>query len=122
MSEQTVSAGIPRFDVRDRLRKARECVGLDQRELADEIDVSRNTVVNYENGATQRLKPLVLKQWALRTGVPYEWLTTGEETLHAPDGGGSGLPRVDSNHQPSGSPSPQVTATIPTPRRLRLAA
>jgi len=32
------------------------------------------------------------------------------------------LPRLDLNQQPSGSPSPQVGAIIPMPRRLSLAA
>lgn len=108
MSKQTVSAGtVPEFDIHDRLRKARDVAGLDQQTLGDEIDVSRNTVVNYETGSTQRLKAIVLKQWALRTGVPYEWLTTGEEPPQAPDGGDQ-LPRQDLNLQPSGYWSSQA--------------
>ena len=108
MSKQTVSAGtVPEFDIHDRLRKARDIVGLDQQTLGDEIDVSRNTVVHYENGSTKRLKPIVLKQWALRTGVPYEWLMTGEEPPQAPDGGDE-LPRLESNQQPSGYASSQA--------------
>lgn len=118
MSKQTVSAGtVPEFDIHDRLRKARDRVGLDQQTLGDEIDVSRNTVVNYENASTKRLKAIVLKQWALRTGVPYEWLTTGEEPPQAPDGGGQ-LPRLESNQQPSGyTPSRVAEASILPLRR-----
>jgi hypothetical protein len=38
-----------------------------------------------------------------RTGVDDYWLMTGRETpLPPPPGGGLPLPRVDSNHQPSG--------------------
>src|SRR5674476_438681 len=108
MSKQTVSAGnVPEFDIHDRLRKARDVAGLDQQTLGDEIDVSRNTVVNYENASTKHLKAIVLKQWALRTGVPYEWLMTGEEPPQAPDGGDQ-LPRQESDLQPSGYTSPQV--------------
>lgn len=57
----------------DRLRKAREAAALDQAELAERIDVSRRTIGNYEAG---RVEPrmIVLKQWALATGVDLSWL------------------------------------------------
>lgn len=90
---------IPEFSVRDRLRKARELTGLDRQDFAAEIDVSRNTVTNYEMGHTTP-KRLVLKAWALRTGVPLVWLETG--IAPADDGGGDDLrARRDSNSQPS---------------------
>lgn len=99
--------GVPEFDIHDRLRKARELSGLDRAALADEIGVSRNTIGNYEGRATSHLKPIVLRQWALRTGVPYQWLLTGEGSRH--DRGPDGLPRLDSNQQPSGYTGSQVS-------------
>ena len=53
-------------------------------QMADELGVNRNTVGNYLSGRTKpdRTKVIV---WALRTGVPYEWLETGQV-----DGGGGG--------------------------------
>src|SRR5665647_3259125 len=102
MSKQTVSAGtVPEFDIHDRLRKARDVVGLDQQTLGDEIDVSRNTVVNYENASTKHLKALVPKQWAPRKGGPDGWPVTGEEPPQAP-GGREQPPRLETNQQPSG--------------------
>lgn len=46
--------------------------------MADYIGKSRNTVGNYLAG---RSKPdlAVLRVWALRCGVPLEWLRTGAE-------------------------------------------
>lgn len=92
---------VPEWTVADRLRKAREVAGLEQAELARDIDVARQTVGNYERGAVQPRR-IVLKAWALRTGVPLEWLETGKANPRqgGPDGG-SALPRLDSNQQPS---------------------
>lgn len=86
---QHVDAGlVPTWTVGDRLRKAREMAGLQAQELASDIDVDRNTVGNYERG---RVKPrtIVLKAWALRTGVSLQWLQTGETPAGpgGPDGG-----------------------------------
>ena len=74
------------FSIGDRLRRAREYAGLDQDELARAIGTSRNTIGNYETGATKRLKAIYLKSWALATGVPLEWIETGRGPL----GGGGG--------------------------------
>lgn len=81
--QQTPAGVIPQWTVADRLRKARIAAGLEQAELARDIDVSRNTVHNYE---TEKVAPrrIVLRAWALRTGVPLEWIETGV----APGGGG----------------------------------
>lgn len=70
---------IPAFHAGDRLRKARELTGLDQTEFAGQLGVSRGTVSNYENSATTKRKPIVMRAWALASGVPLAWLETGEE-------------------------------------------
>ena len=86
MTTQIWNTGdIPVFTIGDRLRKARERCGLSQSEFASEIDVSPRSISNYESEAVQP-KKIVLKAWALRTGVPLEWLETG----HAPSGNDSG--------------------------------
>lgn len=69
---------IPVWTEADRLRKAREMTGLDRADFAELIGVSAKTVLNYENGSTTRVKPLVRRAWALATGVPSSWLETGE--------------------------------------------
>lgn len=107
MSSETVFT-IPPWSVPDRLRKAREHAGLEQGELAESIDVSRTTVSNYERGHVNPRK-IVVRQWALRTGVPFEWLMYGTEDPRPVDpDGGVRLPRLDSNQQPSGYSTPQV--------------
>lgn len=67
---------VPEWTVTDRLRKARELTGLDQDIFAEEIGVSRGTVSNYERGCNTHKKS-VMMTWAMRSGVPLEWLLTG---------------------------------------------
>lgn len=83
----------PAFTIGDRLRKARSQVaeGADASTFADLIGVSRNTVVNYEleRTAPERMKPIVLRQWAMATGVDFEWLMHGDVGSDGGGGGGS---------------------------------
>ncbi|WNM27512.1 helix-turn-helix transcriptional regulator [Demequina capsici] len=74
---------IPVFDKGDRFRKARESKGLNQFELAEKIGIGRASVQNYETGRIDP-KPLIVKQWALVTGVPVYWLQWGMD--EAPTG------------------------------------
>ncbi|WP_233568398.1 helix-turn-helix domain-containing protein [Frigoribacterium sp. PhB118] len=79
---------IPRFDLADRLRKARETAEVSQDEMAEQIGVSRRSIVRYEGGATVPRSALLL--WSMRTGVPMEWLLNGEAPPTG-DGGGAGV-------------------------------
>jgi transcriptional regulator with XRE-family HTH domain len=69
---------VPPWTITDRLRKSREITGLDQVQFAHEIGCSRATVSNYERGAKAHTKS-VLMTWAMRSGVPLEWLLNGQE-------------------------------------------
>lgn len=75
------------FDVADRLRRALRVSGVGVQELADYLEVSRNTVGNWINGHT-RPKGRDLRLIAMRTGFPRTWLETGE----APHDGGAPEP------------------------------
>ncbi|OZF47677.1 helix-turn-helix transcriptional regulator [Rhodococcus sp. 14-2470-1a] len=94
---------VPEILPKHRLRIARDNAGLEQNELADIIGISRQSVSNAESGKSTPRK-VVFNAWALATGVPVQWLLTGEAESPRPDGdpnGGSQLPRLDSNQQPS---------------------
>ena len=96
MSQATLTAmSTPEFTLGDRLRKARMHAGLSQLELADRIAISVRTVTTYER-ETRRPQRIVVRAWALATGVPLEWF------------GPEWCPRVDSNHQPADYRSAQV--------------
>lgn len=68
---------IPEWTIADRLRKAREHAQLEQRELAADLGISRNTVNNYEHARHSPRRPVVLA-WGIRCGVDVGWLWTGE--------------------------------------------
>lgn len=80
----------PEFQLKDRLRLARELKNLEQIEIAAELGISRATVSNYERGATMPGK-LVVNAWAVVCDVDVEWLKTGKACVALnpsdPDGG-----------------------------------
>lgn len=73
---------VPVFTEGDRLRKAREVIGLDQEKFADVLGVSRGTVSNYERSRTTHRRVIVIRAWSLATGVPVEWLQQPDESEH----------------------------------------
>lgn len=102
MSTDASTGRVPALTVGWRIRMARELAGIDQAELAERTQIARNTISNYENGATTRVKPLYLSQIALATGVDREWLATGRAVTHDDPRGGGLLPHLDSNQEPFG--------------------
>jgi transcriptional regulator with XRE-family HTH domain len=70
--------GVPPIELRHRMAIALEWRGISVGEMADELGVHRNTVSAYLHGrARPRRSDLVA--WALRCGVPFDWLLTGVE-------------------------------------------
>ena len=82
------------FDQADRLRRALRISDVGVQEMARELGVERNTVSRYINGHTRAGRATLLV-WAMKTGVPIEWLETGtvpmngESPRQAVPGGGS---------------------------------
>jgi DNA-binding XRE family transcriptional regulator len=77
------------IELRHRLRIAREEAGFSQDDLAAEIGVARNTIVNAELAKVSPRR-IVLRAWALACGVRLSWLLTGEDS----NGGGDGQQTV----------------------------
>lgn len=77
MSEMTVEQAAPEWDLADRMRKSlRHAGGIEIQVMADYLGVSRATVSNWVNGHNRPNKP-TLRVWAMRTGVPFAWLSDG---------------------------------------------
>jgi transcriptional regulator with XRE-family HTH domain len=76
MSTQTHGVSVPEWTMGDRLRKAREEFGLSQKDMAATLGVARNTIGNYELGATEP-SAATLRAWARACRVPAEWLAWG---------------------------------------------
>lgn len=84
MSQQA-AFGIPQFTKGDRLAKALDFAGMSVAEMSDYLGISRNTVGNYIAERTKTPRP-TLMLWSLRTGVPIEWLESGDAPGAGPDG------------------------------------
>ena len=65
------------FTLGDRMEKALKRSGRSVAETAAYFQVSRNTISNWTNDKTTP-RASDIRQWALWTAVPYEWLITGE--------------------------------------------
>lgn len=78
----TIKTGglIPKFQLRHRVKLAREIAELQQAELAEIAGLSRGTIANIEVGkANPRKVSLMLIAYA--TGVDLHWLETGEPPM-----------------------------------------
>ena len=88
------------FEVHDRARKALSTAGVAAADMAEYAGVTPETMSRYLNGRT-RFPVGTLRLIAVRTGVPFTWIQTGEAP--SPDGdGASECARRDSNPKPSG--------------------
>lgn len=65
---------VPEWTLADRLRKALEHANVSGPEMAEYLEVHRNTVSNWIYGHA-RPPASAVKLWAMRCGVPYEWLS-----------------------------------------------
>lgn len=84
MSEQRTELHIPEWTLGERLEKSLKDAGLTPDDMALEMDVHRNTVGNWISGRTAIKKP-ALRIWAMRCGVPLEWLRSGSADAEASD-------------------------------------
>lgn len=98
------------FGRADRLAKAMRVRGLTNDDMAEALGVSSNTIGNYTSGRTTRISKLAMKEWAVRTGVPLQWLETGvfpddrpeaQKKAPTPKGGGQSYTPRDSNPEPT---------------------
>lgn len=91
---QAPAAGnaAPEWDLADRLVKALRVGDVGKGEMAEHLGVNPNTVGNYVSGRTKPSRA-VLRVWAMRCGVPLEWLLTGQvDSSDGPPTSGNSLP------------------------------
>ncbi|WP_363370993.1 MULTISPECIES: helix-turn-helix domain-containing protein [unclassified Microbacterium] len=76
MTMMTAPGQIPEWTIADRLRKARESAGYGQADFAARTSMARATISAAENGHRVPSRAN-MRLWALATGVPFEWIETG---------------------------------------------
>jgi transcriptional regulator with XRE-family HTH domain len=92
MSQMQTTPTIPEWTMGDRLRKARQTMtDMTAREFAEHIGVSHGTITNAETDARQ-VRRIVINAYSLATGVPVEWLLTGQAAVDNGNG-----PDTDAN-------------------------
>lgn len=96
MSEQRAPSSVPAFELRHRLARALEEADVSNEEMAHEIGRGVTTIRNYLRGRTIPERA-VLVTWALRCGVPFDWLSTGVEPQDGDDPGGLEVSRRGCN-------------------------
>ena len=76
MSTTAPTPSIPEETLGERMRRALRKEHIGVQEMADYLGVARNTVSTWLN---DRIEPSeqTLMLWAMRTGVPLEWLKHG---------------------------------------------
>jgi transcriptional regulator with XRE-family HTH domain len=72
------------FTIGDRLRKAREVAGFDQRAFEAASGISRATIGAYELGKSTP-KRAYLSIWANVTDTDVDWLLHGDEIVRSPE-------------------------------------
>ncbi|MGQ4553283.1 helix-turn-helix transcriptional regulator [Dermabacteraceae bacterium CCM 9519] len=93
-------SNIPVIDVPVRLRLAREHAGMDQSTLAEKVGAARRTISAAENGGHKPRRSLLIL-WSMATGVPLEWILTGQEKTPGPDGPGESVARPEGFEPPT---------------------
>jgi transcriptional regulator with XRE-family HTH domain len=76
-AESAGPAEPPQWDVADRMRKALRSADIGLQEIADYLGVSRHSAGRWINGGITP-STQTLRLWALRCGVTYEWLVSGD--------------------------------------------
>lgn len=74
------AAVVPGWTLGWRLQRALAHAGLTTEEIAAELGVSRSTISRWLNDRGAPPRPVYIRMWALRCGVPYGWLKEGDTT------------------------------------------
>lgn len=80
-TDPTFAAGfaIPEWTLGWRLQRALAHSGISAEQMASELGVVRATVSRWMHDKGAPPRAAYVKQWALRTGVSYRWLSGDEE-------------------------------------------
>jgi len=117
-TERGIEAGRLEFDLADRMRRALRISESSVQDMAEYLGVSRNTVGSWINGHIVPSKQ-TLRLWAMRTGVPFVWLETGQVVVDD-NGPETGINTDPATRHARTGVSTHLVRTLPT--RLAIAA
>lgn len=88
MTQQSAPGNIPALTLGWRLKMALDHSDISVQAMANQLGVTRATLSRWMSDKGSRPKKAYLMQWALLTGVPFEWIETGRIAPPDPDGNG----------------------------------
>lgn len=89
MEQMIASRGnVPVWTLGWRLRRSLEFAGLTREEMAEELGMSRATLTRWMHDLGGPPRRIYLRQWALRTGVPYAWLAGEDDEARTQESAG----------------------------------
>lgn len=77
------TSGIPTWTFGDKLRKARDIAGLDQKTFAAQIGITSSSLAAYETGRTSPRfdkAPSIAKSVQMLVGIPYQWFLVDDDS------------------------------------------
>jgi transcriptional regulator with XRE-family HTH domain len=77
MTEMPETGAVPTWTLGWRMQRSLAHAGLSSQEMSADLGVSRTTISRWLNDRGTPPRAAYVKQWALHTGVPYEWLSEG---------------------------------------------
>ncbi len=90
---------VPTWEFSDRIRKARQVAGMDQKSFAAQLDVNPGSLAGWESGRSKpRDMVVVAKRIEMLTGIPAAWTLGVYEEAPRPD---------DPNEGPASSVRPK---------------
>ena len=88
MTTEIAAGHIPQLTLGWRLQMSLQSADLGVKEMADYLDVDRNTVSRWLHDKNEPPRAAILA-WAMKTGVPLPWIESGIAPNDYPDGGSS---------------------------------
>lgn len=90
---------IPGWTFGDKIRKARDIAGMDQKSFASAININASSLAAYETGRSNpRFKdaPQIAKSIQMLTGIPREWFLVEDFEMNSPTPPGGGASVTES--------------------------
>lgn len=102
MSDTNPNTGqVPEWTLGWRMKRALAHAGMTAEEMAEELGYVTKTMSRWTNDKGAPPRAVILKRWAMKTGVPYGWLVGG-----SPDPGSEVPVRVSGWNVPPATVSP----------------
>ena len=99
----------------DRIAKSLKSAGMSHSDMAEHMEMHRNTIGAYVTGKSKML-PIIMRLWAEKVGVPLEWLRDGVWPSGEPSTAAAAnviqaesAPKKSANRKPEARPTRRIS-------------